>query len=106
MRAGILRMGYEKSHSVPIDFTSYHPILGVRRFVRRTTHFRNGGISMEDYEEVVWTRRDQPPAPRLRGRRWLLIGGLALALAFMLALGVGVLMGSSASATQAVALTT
>ncbi len=59
---------------------------------------------MEDYEEVVWTQRDQPPAPCRRGRRWLLIGGLALA--FMLALGVGVLMGSSDSATQAAALTT
>src|SRR2546425_221042 len=45
------------------------------------------------------TRLDQPPAPRGRGRRWLLIG--ALAFAFMLALGVGALLGS----TQAAALT-
>jgi hypothetical protein len=59
---------------------------------------------MEDHEEVVWTRLDQPPVPRRRGRRWLLIG--ALALAFMLALGVGVLRGSLTSAAQAAALTT
>ncbi len=58
---------------------------------------------MEDYEEIAPTRLDQPPAPRRRGRRWLLIGGLAFA--FMLALGVGVLMGSSTSTTQAAALT-
>lgn len=59
---------------------------------------------MEDYEGMVPTRLDQPPAPRRRGRRWLLIGGLALA--FMLALGVGTLLGASNSATQAAALTT
>ena len=58
---------------------------------------------MEDYEEMAPIRLDQPPAPRWRGRRWLLIGGLAFA--FMLALGVGVLMGSSTSTTQAAALT-
>ena len=59
---------------------------------------------MEDYEGMVPPRLDQPPAPRRRGRRWLLIGGLALA--FMLALGVGTLLGASNSATQAAALTT
>jgi Domain of unknown function (DUF5666) len=59
---------------------------------------------MEDHEEVVWTRLDQLPAQRHGGRRWLLIGGLALA--FMLALGVGVLIGSSPSAAQAAILTT
>lgn len=59
---------------------------------------------MEDYEGMVPTRLDQPPAPRRRGRRWLLIRGLVLA--FMLALGVGTLLGSSNSATQAAALTT
>jgi hypothetical protein len=58
---------------------------------------------MEDYEEVASTRLDQPPAPRRRGRRWLLIGGLAFA--FMLALGVGALMSSLTSTTQAAALT-
>lgn len=58
---------------------------------------------MEDYEGLVPTRLDQPPAPRQRGRRCLLIGGLALA--FMLALGVGVLLGASNGATQAAALT-
>ena len=55
---------------------------------------------MEDYEEMVFTRLDQPP--RRSGRRWLLLGGLALA--FMLALGIGALIGSSTSTTQAVAL--
>ncbi len=59
---------------------------------------------MEDYEGMVPPRLDQPPAPRRRGRRWLLIGGLALA--FMLALGVGTLLGASNGATQAAALTT
>jgi len=58
---------------------------------------------MEDYEEMASTRLDQPPAPRRRGRRWLLIG--ALAFAFMLALGVGTLLGSTTSTTQAAALT-
>ena len=58
---------------------------------------------MEDYEKITPTRLDQPPAPRWRGRRWLLIGGLAFA--FMLALGVGVFLGSSTSTTQAAALT-
>jgi len=59
---------------------------------------------MEDHEEVVWTRLDQPPAQRLGGRRWILIGSLALA--FLLALGVGVLIGSSTGAAQAAVLTT
>jgi hypothetical protein len=57
---------------------------------------------MEDYEEIAPTRLDQPTAPRQRGHRWLLIGGLAFA--FMFALGVGVLMDSSTSTTQAAAL--
>jgi Domain of unknown function (DUF5666) len=55
---------------------------------------------MEDYEEAASTRLDQPPAPRRRGRRWLLIG--ALAFAFMLALGVGTL--PTTSTTQAATL--
>jgi hypothetical protein len=59
---------------------------------------------MEDHEEVVWTRLDQLPAPHRGGRRWLLIGGLAFA--FMLALGVGVLIGSSTGAAQAAVLAT
>ena len=59
---------------------------------------------MEDYEEVVWTRPDKLPAPRRGGLRWLLIGGLALA--FMLSLGIGVLIGSSTGAAQAAVLAT
>ena len=58
---------------------------------------------MKNDEEMAWTRLDQPPAPRRRGRRWLLIG--ALAFAFMLALGVGALLGASTSTTQAATLT-
>ncbi|TMD42168.1 MAG: hypothetical protein E6I90_13150 [Chloroflexi bacterium] len=58
---------------------------------------------MEDYEEMVSTRLGQPPPSRRRGRRWLLIGGLAFAL--MLALGVGAIMGSSVSTTQAASVT-
>ena len=49
---------------------------------------------MEDYDKI---------APRRRRRRWLLIGSLAFA--FMLALGVGVLLGTSTGTTQASALT-
>src|ERR1700686_2679362 len=57
---------------------------------------------MEDYEEMASTRLDQSPAPRRRGRRWLLIG--ALAFAFMLALGVGAVMSSSNASAQAATL--
>jgi Domain of unknown function (DUF5666) len=49
---------------------------------------------MEDYDKI---------APRRRGPGWLMIGGLAFA--FMLALGVGVLLGTSAGTTRASALT-
>ena len=58
---------------------------------------------MEDYKEMAWTPLDQPPAPRRHAPRWLLIGGLALA--FMLALGIGTLLGSTTGTTQAAALT-
>ncbi len=57
---------------------------------------------MKDNEELAWTRLDQPSAPR-RGRRWLVIGGLALA--FTLALGIGTIIGSMTGTTQAAALT-
>jgi hypothetical protein len=58
---------------------------------------------VEDYEERASTRLGQPPAPRRSGRRWLLIGGLAFA--FMLALGIGTLLGSTVSTTQAASVT-
>ncbi len=58
---------------------------------------------MEDYEEMAQTRLDQPPAPRRRARRWLILAGLAIA--FMFALGAGALIGSSTGTTQAAALT-
>lgn len=56
---------------------------------------------MEYDEEMGPTYMDRlpAPAPRRSGRRWLLIGGLALA--FMFVLGVGALMGSSTGAAQA-----
>lgn len=57
---------------------------------------------MDDNEELSWTSLDQPHQAR-RGRRWLLIGTLALAL--MLALGIGTLIGSMTGTTQAAALT-
>lgn len=55
---------------------------------------------MKNDEEMASTRLDQPPAPRRRGRRWLLIGGLVFA--FMLALGAGAVMSSSGTAQAAV----
>jgi hypothetical protein len=58
---------------------------------------------MEGYDEAASPRQDQPPAPRRRGRRWLLLAGLAFA--FMLALGIGTLLGSTTSNSQAAALT-
>jgi hypothetical protein len=62
---------------------------------------------MEDHGDVAPTRLDQTPAPMRRGRRWLLIGGLALA--FMLTLGIGTLLGSTvgtANSAQAASLAT
>jgi hypothetical protein len=47
---------------------------------------------MEHYVDAGWYQPTPPPAPRRRGRKWLLIGGLALA--FTLALGIGTLLGS------------
>ena len=53
---------------------------------------------MEDLGDEASTRLAQPSDPRRHGRRWLLIGGLALA--FMLTLGVGALLGSTAGAAN------
>ncbi len=58
---------------------------------------------MEDFEGMTPAPSGQPAAARRSGLRWLLIGGLAFA--FMLALAVGVFIGSSTGATQAAALT-
>src|SRR5439155_10407412 len=78
-----------------MDITSYQLILMVRWKDLRTYSFlKKGGIPMEDYDMIT---------PHRRGRRWLLIGGLAFA--FLLALGVGVLLGTSTGTTQASALT-
>lgn len=62
--------------------------------LRTYSLLKKGGIPMEDYDKIT---------PHRRWRRWLLIGGLAFA--FMLALGVGVLLGTSTETTQASALT-
>jgi hypothetical protein len=51
---------------------------------------------MEDYGEAPAYRPAPLPTP---GRRWLLLGGLALA--FMLMLGVGVLVGSAIGGARA-----
>ena len=42
---------------------------------------------MEDYDKIKKKKKKKKNAPLRRGRRWLLIGGLAFA--FMLAMGVG-----------------
>lgn len=52
---------------------------------------------MKDYDEVTSAWMDKLPVPR-RGGRWLLLGGLALAFAFML--GMGVLLGSTVGTAQ------
>ncbi len=59
---------------------------------------------MDDFEELAWTPLEQPPTPHPPRRRWLLIGSLALA--FMLALGIGtvMVMGASSGTAQAAAL--
>lgn len=56
---------------------------------------------MKDFEDMAPTPLGHPASPRRRGLKWLLIGGLAFA--FMLALAVGVFIGTGA--TQAAALT-
>ncbi|HEV2582626.1 MAG TPA: DUF5666 domain-containing protein [Ktedonobacteraceae bacterium] len=58
---------------------------------------------MEENDQMASAPLNQPLAPRRRGRRWLLLGGLAVA--FMFALAVGVFLGSSTGSTQAAALT-
>lgn len=57
---------------------------------------------MEDNGEAVWMPEWQQPPPPRRGRRWLWIGGLALA--FALTLGVGAIMGAAIRSTQAASL--
>jgi hypothetical protein len=78
-----------------MGITSFQPILLVlwTKF-RKYSILKKGGILMEDNDKIF---------PHQRGHRWLLIGGLTLA--FMLALGVGVLLGTSTGTTQASALT-
>ena len=54
---------------------------------------------MEDYEDATSGKLVRPPAQHRRWRSLLLVSGLALA--FMLALGIGVFLGSTTSTTQA-----
>ena len=78
-----------------------YTVIAVSEFIA-PVHSKKGGIPLKNDEEMASTRLDQPPAPQQRGRRWLLIGGLAFA--FMLALGVGTLLGSTTSGVQAASL--
>jgi hypothetical protein len=55
---------------------------------------------MEDYDDVTQGKLVPSPAQHHRWRSLLIVSGLALA--FMLALGIGVLMGSTTRSTQAV----
>src|SRR5579883_2021165 len=67
--------------------------------VRRISSLE-GGLPLEDYYgemPAAWV--PQPPAPRRRGSRWLLIGGVALVLA--LVLGVGAIVGSALGSSPA-----
>lgn len=57
---------------------------------------------MEDYEGMAPAHLGQRPSSRRRGHRWLLMGGLAFA--FMLVLGVGAILGSLTSTTQAASI--
>lgn len=52
---------------------------------------------MKDYDEAASTWMDKLPSSR-RGGRWLLVGGLALAFAFML--GMGVFLGATVNTAQ------
>jgi hypothetical protein len=58
---------------------------------------------MESFVDAVPYWQDQPPPLRRPWRRWLLIGGIALA--FALTLGLGVLLGSQVFAANAAAAT-
>jgi len=58
---------------------------------------------MENFVDIAATPVGHLATPRRSGLRWLLIGGLTFA--FMLALAVGVFIGSSTGATHAAALT-
>jgi len=53
---------------------------------------------MKDHEDATSAWMNKLPAPRRRGSRWLLVGGLALAFALML--GMGVFLGSTVNAAQ------
>lgn len=53
---------------------------------------------MEDCTGEGWSQAPRPPSVPRYKRRWLIIGGLALA--FMFTLGVGALLGSTTSASH------
>jgi hypothetical protein len=58
---------------------------------------------MKDDEIAVSSWQDKLPAPRSSWRKWLVIGGIALA--FMFTLGVGAFLGSTVGVTQAASVT-
>ena len=78
-----------------------YTVIAVSEFTA-PVHSKKGGLPLKNDEERAWTRLDQPPAPQRRGHRWLLIVGLAFA--FLLALGVGALLGSTTGGVQAATL--
>ena len=57
---------------------------------------------MENFDERGPFWQDLPPTPPRSGSRWLLVAGLSLAL--LLALGAGVLIGTSTNSIQAAPL--
>ncbi len=75
-------MGFEKSHFIPMDITSYHLILRVRWTNHRTYSFlRKGGIPIEVYMFL----RKNLYAPGLQ-----ILASSALAILFLLAIALRV----------------
>ncbi len=58
---------------------------------------------MKDDDDAVSTWQDKLPAPSSNWRKWLVIGGIALA--FMFTLGVGAFLGSTVGVSQAAGVT-
>lgn len=119
--AGILQLNGRKGWvtSVPCTYLRYHEnihiliqqsphalLLHLRLWRSGTSqyHSRIGGRPLNDFVDAApnWPNQYPPPKPRSRGR-WLLIGGIALAL--LLTLGVGALLGSHIGTAQAASVT-
>ncbi len=62
-------MGFEKSHSIPMDITSYQLILMVRwKKLRNYSFLKKGGIPMEDYDKIVRPSHISRPLRRRRAQ--------------------------------------